>query len=94
MQVDGLVLEWAPQALGEDVARAPASAVHGDGSPGVLDHGDQLHAGELNALIGFEDLGAVVALQGACEGIGAEAGIPGGGSSGDSPRIAATAPTS
>ena len=34
-------------------------------------------AGELAALVGVEDLGTAVALQGLCEGIGAEAGIKG-----------------
>lgn len=73
MQVGGFVLEGTPQALGEDVAHAPARAVHGIGNPGVLDHGGQLQAGELTALIGVEDFGAAIALQGGCEGIDAEA---------------------
>ena len=70
MQVDGLVLEGASQALDEDVVHALARAVHGDGNPGVLEHGGEPQAGELTALVGVEDLGTAVALQGVCEGIG------------------------
>ena len=77
MQVDGLVLEGASQALDEDVAHAPARVVHGDGNPRVLEHGGKFQAGELTALVGVEYLGAVVARQGVCEGIGAVAGIEG-----------------
>ena len=57
IQVNGLVLEGAPQAPVEDVAYTPARAVHGDGNSGFLDCGGELQAGELTALIGVEDLG-------------------------------------
>ena len=66
VQVDGLVLERTPQALDEDVVHAPAPAVHRDGDPGVVEYGGELHAGELAALVGVEDIGAAVALQGLC----------------------------
>ena len=79
MQVDGLVLERTPQALNEDVVQAPAPAVHGDGDPGLVEHGGELLAGELAALVGVEDLGTAMALQGLWKNIGAEAGIKGVG---------------
>ena len=56
-----------------------ASAVHGDGDAGVLEHGGELQAGELAALVGVEDLGAAVAFQSLAEGLCAEAGIEGVG---------------
>ena len=71
MNENGLVLEEAPQTLGEDVVYTAARAAHGDGTSGVFDHGGELQAGELTALIGVEDLGAADALQGTRQGIGA-----------------------
>ena len=62
MEVDGLVLEGAPQALDENVVHAPAPAVHGDG--GVFEHGGELEAGELAAVVGIENLRPAVALEG------------------------------
>ena len=62
IQVNSLVLEGAPQMLGEHVAYTPARATHGDGTSGVPDSGSELQAGELTALIGVEDLGATFAV--------------------------------
>jgi len=53
VRIDRLVFERAPQPLDEDVVHAAAPSIHGDGDPGVLEHGREVEAGELAALIGI-----------------------------------------
>ena len=77
VQVDGLVFERAPEALDEDVVHAAAPAIHGDGDAGVFEHSRELEAGELAALVGIEDLGPAVAVQGFSQGLDAGPGIQG-----------------
>ena len=49
-QIDLLVLEAAPQALGEDVIVGATLAIHADGDTGRFQLAGQLWAGELAAL--------------------------------------------
>jgi len=39
VEVDGLVLQRAPQTLDDDVVAPPAAAVHGDAHVSLLEHG-------------------------------------------------------
>ena len=71
VQIDGFVLERAPEGFDEDVVYAPAPATHGDGGVGVLAGCGKLEAGELATVVGVEDLRAVVELQGVDEGLDA-----------------------
>ena len=50
VQVDLFVFDGPPQPLDEDVVAPCALAVHGDGDFGVLQHLDEVDAGELAAL--------------------------------------------
>lgn len=60
-QVNLLVLHSPPEPLDEDVV-AP-DAVHADGDPCILQHLNEIHAGELRALVAVEDLRPAVALE-------------------------------
>ena len=43
-QVDGLVLERAPQAFDEDIVHAAAPSIHRDGDLGALEHAGEVKA--------------------------------------------------
>ena len=75
VQIDRLVFERAPQPLDEDVVHAPAPAVHRDADAGRLQAAGEGEAGELAALIGIEDLGRAIPLQGFLERLDAEARV-------------------
>ena len=62
-QVNLLVFDRAPEAFDENVAQAPAFAVHGDFHSVRLEHAGELRAGELAALIGVEDLRKAVSCE-------------------------------
>ena len=79
MQVGGFAHERTPEALDEDVVHAPAPAAHGDGDAGVFEGGGELEAGEPAVLVGIEDLGPAVELQGFGDCLCAETGIEGVG---------------
>lgn len=56
-EIDLLVLDGAPQALGEDVVARSAAAVHADLYAGREQQVDILRAGEMAALVAVPDLG-------------------------------------
>src|SRR4029450_311617 len=67
VQVDLLVLERAPEALGENVVQRATCAVHTDLDPGLLEAVDILRRSEVRALIAVPDLRSLFA-QGALDG--------------------------
>ncbi len=72
VQIDLLVFDGPPQTLDKDVVAPCAVDVHGDGDLGVLQHLDEVEAGELAALVGVEDVGLAVAGQRFLDGLDAE----------------------
>src|SRR6476660_10335376 len=56
-QVDPFVLHGPPQALDEDVVVAAPAPVHTDLDPVIPQHIREWVAGELQTLVGIEDLG-------------------------------------
>jgi len=64
LQVDLLVFHAFPQPFDEHVVDPAAFAIHADPDTVALEQSDELRAGELAALIGIEDLGLAVPLQG------------------------------
>lgn len=61
-EVDALVLDAAPEPFHEDVVMVAALAVHPDPDAMLLENACEGLTGELDALIGIEDLRCSVAL--------------------------------
>ena len=80
VQVNALVFQGAPEPLNHDVVHPASFAIHGNADIGVLlEGGNEFVTGELAALVGVDDFGLALALQGPFKGFDAEVGLHGVG---------------
>ena len=72
MQVDLLIFDASPQALNEYVIPPASLAVHADGYVVLLQQPSKLMTGKLASLIGIEDVGLTMPVDGFLHGLNAK----------------------
>jgi len=77
MEIKIVILECPPKALDEDVVLNPATAVHTDLNTVGLQQPHKSPTGELSPLVGVEDLGFSISLDGLLQGLNTEFALKG-----------------
>lgn len=77
-QIDVLILDRTPEPPDEDIVQRAAASIHADADPGAFQRLCKLTGGELDPLIGIEDIGMPV-LQTGLQGLTTELPIQGVG---------------
>jgi hypothetical protein len=75
VQVNLLILEAAPQAFDEHVVDPAPFAIHADLDASVFENLGEGLTGELASLVGIEDFGGAVVVQGFAQRLHAEFGV-------------------